>query len=220
MMCSQIKSKHRVDKFAEVFTAEREVKAMCDLISQEQWENIDTTFLEPACGNGAFVSEIYSRKLNYCNTYKDALRALKSITAIDIQADNVEETKVVLLKLYNDRFSEGFDAAKEILNTNIICGNSLEIQERWYKDELKRDIGTLVEALIEKVTTKSKPDKNGKIVSVIEWHDDCSLSDYLKSALEVHKGIEMLDNKVWGTLSTAFNSNNPQNLFCSNSKSQ
>ena len=42
--------------------------------------------------------------------------------------------------------------------------------------------------------------KDGKIVSVIEWHDDCSIADYLKSALEVHKGMEMLDNKLWGVM--------------------
>lgn len=197
---TQIKSRERVDKFAEVFTAEREVKAMCDLIPQEQWENINTTFLEPSCGNGAFLSEIYSRKLNYCNTYSDALRALKSITAIDIQDDNVKETKALLLKMYSDRFVEGTDEAKEILNNNIICGDSLKIQEQWYKNELKRDIGTLVTALIEKVTIKPKPDKNGNVVSVIEWHDNCSLVEYLKSALEVHKGMEMLNNKLWSAM--------------------
>ena len=35
----QIKSKARVREHAEVFTAEKEVKAMCDLIPSEVWEN-------------------------------------------------------------------------------------------------------------------------------------------------------------------------------------
>ena len=48
------------------------------------------------------------------------------------------------------------------------------------------------------MVVKPKPDKNGKIVSVIEWHDDCSIAEYLKSALNVHNGMEMLDNKMWG----------------------
>ena len=52
----QIKSKERVSKFAEVFTAEREVKAMCDLIPSEVWEDIDSRFLEPACGNGCLIT--------------------------------------------------------------------------------------------------------------------------------------------------------------------
>ena len=196
----QIKSRKRVQDFAEVYTAKREVKAMCDLIPQEQWDNIDTTFLEPCCGNGNFLVEIFERKLSKCNTYQDGLRALRSITGIDIQADNCEESRERLLTMYRQKFSDGIGEAKLILEQNIICGDSLKIQEQWYKDELMRDIGSLAQALLEKVVVKSKPDKDGKIVSVIEWHDDCSVADYLKSALEVHKGMEMLDNKLWGIM--------------------
>lgn len=47
----QIKSKRRVADHGEIFTAEREVNAMLDLVKQET-ERIDSTFLEPACGNG------------------------------------------------------------------------------------------------------------------------------------------------------------------------
>ena len=195
-----IKSRERVSDFAEVYTAKREVKAMCDLIPQEQWDNIDTTFLEPACGNGNFLVEIFERKLSRCNTYQDGLRALKSITGIDIQADNCEESKKRLYNMYCDKFSDGREEAKQILEKQIICGDSLKIQEQWYKDELRRDIGSLAQALLEKVVVKPKPDKDGKIVSVIEWHDNCSIADYLKSALEVHKGMEMLDNKLWSVM--------------------
>lgn len=46
----------------EVYTNEREVKAMCDLVKSET-ERIDSRFLEPACGNGNFLAEILSRKL-------------------------------------------------------------------------------------------------------------------------------------------------------------
>jgi len=41
----QIKSRQRVAEHGEVFTAEREVKAMCDLVKQET-ERIDSRFLE------------------------------------------------------------------------------------------------------------------------------------------------------------------------------
>jgi type I restriction-modification system DNA methylase subunit len=50
---NQVKSKKRVTDHGEVFTSEREVKAMLDLVSQET-ERIDSRFLEPACGNGNF----------------------------------------------------------------------------------------------------------------------------------------------------------------------
>ena len=61
-MTKQVKSKQRVADHGEVFTAEREVKAMCDLVSQE-CDRIDSRFLEPACGNGNFLAEILTRKL-------------------------------------------------------------------------------------------------------------------------------------------------------------
>lgn len=41
----QIKSRQRVTEHGEVFTAEREVKAMCDLVKQET-ERIDSRFLD------------------------------------------------------------------------------------------------------------------------------------------------------------------------------
>lgn len=44
-MQQQIKSRQRVTEHGEVFTAEREVKAMCDLVKQKT-ERIDSRFLE------------------------------------------------------------------------------------------------------------------------------------------------------------------------------
>ncbi len=59
---SRIKSRERVTNHGEVFTAEREVKAMCDLVKDET-ERIESRFLEPACGDGNFLAEILNRKL-------------------------------------------------------------------------------------------------------------------------------------------------------------
>ena len=44
-MAAQVKSKQRVADHGEVFTAEREVKAMCDLVADECLR-IDSRFLE------------------------------------------------------------------------------------------------------------------------------------------------------------------------------
>ena len=46
----QIKTKERVRDHGEVFTAEREVKAMCNLVKDET-ERIDSRVLEPAWGD-------------------------------------------------------------------------------------------------------------------------------------------------------------------------
>ena len=129
----QIKSKARVNKFAEVFTAEREVKAMCDLIPSEVWEDIDSRFLEPACGNGNFLVEIFERKLSRCESAEQGLNALRSIYGIDIQQDNVEESKQRLFDMFIKQFPKApaitAIVAAQILENNIICGDSLELMK-------------------------------------------------------------------------------------------
>jgi hypothetical protein len=62
-MTRQIKSKERVSEHGEVFTNEREVKAMLDLVKNET-NRIESTFLEPACGDGNFLAEIITRKID------------------------------------------------------------------------------------------------------------------------------------------------------------
>ena len=52
-MARQIKSRERVAEYGEVFTSEREVNAMLDLVKSET-DRIESRFLEPACGNGNF----------------------------------------------------------------------------------------------------------------------------------------------------------------------
>ena len=56
MLERQVKSKQRVSDHGEVFTAEREVNAMLDLVKSET-ERIDSRFLEPACGEGALLAK-------------------------------------------------------------------------------------------------------------------------------------------------------------------
>lgn len=46
MASTQVKSRERVVEHGEVFTAEREAKAMYDLVAQER-NRVDSTFLEP-----------------------------------------------------------------------------------------------------------------------------------------------------------------------------
>ena len=78
-MARQVKSKQRVADHGEVFTAEREVEAMCDLVKQET-ERIDSRFLEPACGDGNFLSVILKRKLTVVTKNIDAALMIGSAT--------------------------------------------------------------------------------------------------------------------------------------------
>lgn len=133
-----IKSKKRVKDFAEVYTPSWLVKDMCNLVPPEQW-TIESTFLEPACGNGNFLAEIAERKFALCKTPKDGLKALASIVGIDIQQDNVEESRTRLLRLYTEHFPTASDTAillaSGILKNNIMQGDSLKIMEKWSKDD-------------------------------------------------------------------------------------
>lgn len=55
---------------------------------------------EPACGNGNFLAEILSRKFRLCKDWQEGLKALNSVYGMDIQADNIEETKQILFDMY------------------------------------------------------------------------------------------------------------------------
>ena len=130
-----IKSKQRVSDFGEVFTPAHIVKNMCDLVPQEMWTNIETTFLEPACGTGNFLTEILARKFKLCKDWQDGLIALKSVYGIDIQMDNVIEARQRLFDKYIAKFPKspalsGIMAA-QILASNIVCGDFI----KEYKDE-------------------------------------------------------------------------------------
>lgn len=193
-MVGQIKSKQRVSDFGEVYTNKKEVKAMCDLIPQDVWGDIDKTFLEPCCGNGNFLSEILERKFAKCHNYADGLRALQSCYGIDIQEDNVIETRQRLLNMYDSIWAEGYDRAAKILQNNIVCGDSLKIQERWYKENLRKDLIALAEFLLDNVKIKDKVDKDGKIVSTITIHDELPITTYLRDAIQEAKRKEVVSD--------------------------
>lgn len=136
MSYTQIKSKKRVAEHGEVFTADREVNAMLDLVSDEV-ERLDSTILEPACGEGAFILKIFDRKMDVINSYHWSgwvkefftLRIVSSIYGVDIQKDNVSICRRNLEQEVLNNFSApsmNFSKMlREILNKNIICGNTL-----------------------------------------------------------------------------------------------
>ena len=132
-----IKSKKRVKDFAEVYTPQFIVKDMCDLIPSEIWENIESTFLEPACGTGNFLAEIYSRKLQRCKNEKDGLKALNSIFGIDILADNVCESRQRLVDMFLAKFPNANEYADffawAIVSNNIVCDDFLNPQTETLK---------------------------------------------------------------------------------------
>lgn len=140
---NQVKSKKRVTDHGEVFTNEREVNAMLDLVKDET-ERIDSRFLEPACGNGNFLAEVLNRKLNivdqrYGKSQTEWERygviAISSIYGVDILEDNAEECRERLFKIFEERYKSNFkDGIKEeclrsvrfLLTRNILWGDALD----------------------------------------------------------------------------------------------
>ncbi|OQD45076.1 restriction endonuclease subunit M [Candidatus Brocadia sapporoensis] len=144
-MKEQVISKQRVADHGEVFTNEREVNAMLDLVKQETGR-IDSRFLEPACGTGNFLTEILRRKLNavekkYRRSQLDYERylvlAVSSIYGIDILEDNVVKCRQRLFDMADERYSVLFkkkareqvrQALRYILSKNIIWGDALDLK--------------------------------------------------------------------------------------------
>ena len=141
---SQIKSRKRVADHGEVFTAEREVNAMCDLVASECLRP-DSRFLEPACGDGNFLAVILRRKLSelrrkYKKSPRDyekqAIVAIGSLYGVDIMNDNVEACRERLFRIWDEEYTahcraeasdEAREAARFIIGRNIINGNALTL---------------------------------------------------------------------------------------------
>ena len=143
----QVKSKKRVADHGEVFTNEREVNAMLDLVKHET-ERIDSRFLEPACGNGNFLAEVLRRKLKvvdqrYGNNQMDweryAVIAVSSIYGVDILEDNAKECRERLYNIFDDFYTSLFkDKCKEeckrsirfLFDRNILWGDALDFTNK------------------------------------------------------------------------------------------
>ena len=143
----QVKSKKRVADHGEVFTNEREVNAMLDLVKHET-ERIDSRFLEPACGNGNFLAEVLRRKLKvvdqrYGNIQMDweryAVIAVSSIYGVDILEDNAKECRERLYVIFDDFYTALFkDKCKEecrrsirfLFDRNILWGDALDFTNK------------------------------------------------------------------------------------------
>ena len=145
----QIKSRERVIDLAEVYTHEREIDAMLDLVpdmfpSVAVPGNTDRLFFEPACGNGNFLVKILRRKLAFVTARRygrgerfehRTLRCLASIYGIDISDDNIREARArmqtvitghIACQLGSNGATAVFeDAVNAILDTNIIRADTL-----------------------------------------------------------------------------------------------
>lgn len=118
---------------------------MLDLVKPET-ERIDSRFLEPACGNGNFLTVILERKLavvekRYSRSQLEferyAVLAISSIYGIDILEDNVRQCQDRLYGVFEFNYSRLFknstknkcrEAVRFIFERNIIWGDALTLK--------------------------------------------------------------------------------------------
>ena len=95
------RSKDRIRYLGEVFTPEKYILQMLDMLDRYVWSNIDTIFFEPTCGHGNFVVAIAQRRLE--KLFKKARRqkikgphfyavahTLNTLWAVDIDSQNIK----------------------------------------------------------------------------------------------------------------------------------
>jgi hypothetical protein len=137
---SHIKSRKRVADHGEVFTPAWMVEAMLDLVKGET-ERIDSRFLEPACGSGNFIVQIFRRKLaavelkygkSDFERRQYSLLALMCIYGIELLDDNITECRANVLEILAeflalDVSDELYCAASYVLSQNIVHGDAMKM---------------------------------------------------------------------------------------------
>lgn len=211
-MSGQVKSRQRVVDHGEVFTAEREVNAMLDLVKAET-ERIESRFLEPACGNGNFIAEVLRRKLVVVSSryrrspaeyQRYAFVAVSSVYGVDILEDNVDECRDRLFAIVEKdarsairgAVEQAFlDAVRYVLGKNILCGDALTLKDadgepirfaEWSMvtgDLVKRRDFLLSELLEGNVDKGETLSLFGEKNNVISWEFDEETQAYLPSAV-------------------------------------
>lgn len=220
-----VKSKQRVKDAGEVFTPSWVVRDMLDLdeIKNMSFE-LDTTFLEPACGNGNFIIQILVRKLMSVSAEAfdiDVARAIASIYGVDIAEDNVKETRARMMnaikRFYNEK---GVELRREIecslwyiMYRNIILGNTLEYKkyaENYSDDELvaskaytnarmaQRDKNSYNASIVDMRANGIENGTNDLLVSEWKFTDDCVHRSEFKMAdmSEGHEAQVLRDYKA------------------------
>ena len=108
------REKSRVKATGEVFTPTPLVQEILDQMDQNLFKDPTKTFIDPACGDGQFLSEVVIRKLENGSTLE---QTLSTTYGVDLMPDNV--------KLTQDRLLCGHEEFRHIVERNIVCHDAL-----------------------------------------------------------------------------------------------
>ena len=146
-----VKSRERVLLHGEVFTPPHIVDAMLGMLPSRGEKNVwavpkdgeQKRFLEPACGEGAFLVEVLDRKLKRVNRWHSKSQedwewhsaiCVSSIYGIELLEDNAERCITNLYEVYLDHYYRRFgshknhtalSAIKFLIGRNIMQGDAL-----------------------------------------------------------------------------------------------
>jgi len=109
------RDKLRVKATGEVFTPTPLVQEILDQLDPEQFKDPTKTFIDPACGDGQFLSEVLIRKLENGIDFETAL---STIYGVDLMQDNID--------LCRERLLCGREDLRHIVEKNIVCADGLE----------------------------------------------------------------------------------------------
>ena len=153
------RSRQRIRDFGEVFTPEKYVHQMLDMLDKSVWADTNIVFFEPTCGHGNFVSAVVERRLKAFlkkakreNIKKPHFYAvahtLNNLWAIDIDPKNIKFCRSRVLSLVFDflwkwetnslSFKSFIQQNKDFL-THLLCCIQWQIQENEALSCLEKD---------------------------------------------------------------------------------
>lgn len=149
-------SAERVKKFGEVFTPPELVNEILDKLPPDIWLDPKKKWLDPTCGDGAFLGEVKKRLLEF---HKELHILNDMLYGVDIQEDNIYNCIVKLFRVQDTNRITIINTSRAILEIskrygfkgtsgvkslflldgklirNLICADGLIYQYNFGKDD-------------------------------------------------------------------------------------
>lgn len=180
------KSKSRVKELGEVYTPDSIVLDMLGNVIQNlknqgytDEDIVKETFLEPTCGDGQFLVRIYHDKLVRISQLVDKsdeelkrtfIRTLTTVYGIDIDPENVLESKMRVLHLLLNGSVYTFDNKTKPEEKFVKIENPL-FNKQWYKEVTHDLYERLFDILNNNIIWGNMLDKFTNITTY-DWNDD------------------------------------------------
>jgi hypothetical protein len=136
------RDKNRTLATQEVFTPVHMVQSLLDQMDID-WRDETQIYIDNACGDGQFLSEVLIRKIENGIDFETAL---STIYGVDLMQDNVE--------LCRERLLCGREDLRHIVEQNIVCANGLRYHYRFdgsppYDLELPKGVVKMADGVID-----------------------------------------------------------------------